>query len=162
MRLWSLEGVLGVGLFQGARHSLQVSWIQEGDVVVWMGDVQYGDLPLPMKYGPFPTKLGWNHRSHQFSWRPLSNDQEGERARTWSQQLPELGDHLMGSEIKFWMTKSPSWNFPLWLPHWGGLGLWEETTGEDPALKSQEGHEVGGVAEHHPIPQHFLENLTLL
>lgn len=56
-----------------------------------------------------------------------------------SQQAPDLGLHLMEGDIKFWMSsevKAP-WNFPLWLFHWGRLGLWAVTIGGDLALESQ-------------------------
>lgn len=73
--------------------------------------------------------------------------EEGERAR--SQQPPDAKLRLMGGRDKFCPVRLSSLNFPLWLFHLGGLGLWAEIIGGDPAMGRSE-NVMGGWA--YPTP----------
>lgn len=84
----------------------------------------------------------------------------GRREReAWESAIPWFGLLLMGGDIKFWMpveAKASSWNFPWWLPHWGGLGLCTVTTG-----RSYSG-ERGRRAEYPPTHLHLPRHPTVL
>lgn len=121
-----MDGGLGIGLLLSGGLASSPGELDSGSGVSWWGWKMCGtdDLPLPMQRGTFPTQLGWNCRSLQ---------------RTGSQQLPDLGLYPIGGKAAIWIcskAKTPTWNFPLWLPHWGGLVCGKRLWG-DLALRSQ-------------------------